>query len=80
MAAISLAIHLMTQHGRVEEARQSWRTPATGDRPRTFQMAFLSKVGLRSYPVEGCPGRAATRTAMQVHFLHLNVLDTVVIL
>ena len=36
--------------------------------------------GPRSCPVEGFPGRAATRTAMRVHFMHRHVLDTVVIL
>ena len=30
--------------------------------------------------MEGCPGVLATRTAMQVHFVHRNVHDTVVIL
>ena len=30
--------------------------------------------------VEECLGRVATRTAMHVHFLHLHVQDTVVIL
>ena len=30
--------------------------------------------------MEGCPGRAATRTEMWVQFLHQNVLETVVIL
>ena len=43
-------------------------------------MAFSDKGGPRSCLVEGCPGRAATRTAMRVHFMHWNVLDTVVIL
>ena len=43
-------------------------------------MAFPDKGGLRSCPVEGCPGRAATKTEMRVHFLHRHVLDTVVIL
>ena len=80
MAAGSLAIHLMTQHGRMEEARRIWRTPATGDRPRTFRMAFPAKGDPRGCPVEGCPGRAATRTAMRVHFLHRHILDTMVIL
>ena len=80
MAAGSLEIHLMTQHGRVAEARHNWRTPATGDMPRKFRSAFLAKEGPRSCPVEGCPGRAATRTVMWVHFLKPHVLDTVVIL
>ena len=30
--------------------------------------------------MEGCPGVLATRTAMQVHFVHRNVHDTVVML
>ena len=44
----SMAINMMTQHGRVAEARRSWRTPATGDGPQIFQMAFLAKRGPRS--------------------------------
>ena len=43
-------------------------------------MAFPAKGGLRICPVERCPGQAATRTEMRVHFLHRHVLDTVVIL
>ena len=80
MAAGSLEIHQMTQHGRVAEARRSWRTLATGNGPRTFWMAFPAKGGLKSCLVEGCPGRATTRTAIRVHFLHRHVLDTMVIL
>ena len=47
------------------------------------------KPGVRGYwrwweqdgiDLEGCAGRVATRTAMQVHFLHRHVLDTVVVL
>ena len=51
-----------------------------GDRERINIMAFPAKGGLRSYPMEGYPGRATTRTAMRVHFLHWHVLDTVIIL
>ena len=43
-------------------------------------MACLAKGGPRICPVEGCPVQAATRTAMRLHFLHRNVLDTVLIL
>ena len=43
-------------------------------------MSFPSKGGFRICPVKGCMGRAATRMAMRVHFLHWHVLDTVVIL
>ena len=80
MAAGSMASNMMTQHRQVEEAQRSWITPTTGDGPRTYRMALLSKGGPWSFPVEGCPGRVATRTAMRVHFLCRNVLDTVVIL
>ena len=63
MAAVSLETHLMTHHGRVAEARWSWRTMATGDRTRTFRMDFPAKGGPWSSLVEGCPAREATRTA-----------------
>ena len=80
MAAGSMASHIMTHHERVTEARRSWKTSATGKEPWTYQMAFPYKGCPRSCPGEGCPGQAATRMEMRVHFLHQNVLDTVVIL
>ena len=80
MTTVSLESHLMNQHGRVAEAWRIWRTLDTGDGPRTFQMAFPAKGGQQSCPMEGCPGRAATRKVMWVHFLQQHVLDTVVIL
>ena len=76
----SMASHMMTQHGWVAEERRICRIPYTGDKPRTYQMTFLAKVGPQSCPVEGCPGQAATRTTMRLHFLHRHVLDTVEIL
>ena len=75
-----MASNMMTQHGQVAEVQRIWITPATGDGPRTYRMAFPAKGCPRSCPVEGCPGRAATRTAMRVYFLRRNVLDTMVIL
>ena len=80
MAAGSLAIHLMTQHGQVAEAQRIWRTQAVGDGPQKFRMAFPDKGGPRSFPAEECPDQAATRKVMQVHFLNEHILDTVVIL
>ena len=53
---------------------------ATGEEPQTYCMAFLAKGGLRSCLAKGCPGLATMRTAIRVHLLHQNVLDTVVIL
>ena len=75
-----LAGHSMTQHGRSAEERRICKTSATREYPRTYRMAFPAKGGPRSCPVEGFPGRAATRTVMRVNFLQLHVLDTVVIL
>ena len=43
-------------------------------------MAFPAKGGPRSCLVEGCPGRAVTRTEMRVHFFYCHVLYTVVFL
>ena len=45
-----------------------------------YQMAFPTAGGLRNFPVEGCLGRAETRMAMRVHFIHWYVQDNVVIL
>ena len=80
LAAVSLTSHLMTQHGRVEETRRQWSTPAAGDGPWTFRMTFPLKGAPQNCPVEVCPGQVAKRTAMQWHFLHRHVLDTMVIL
>ena len=80
MALGSMMGHMRTQHGRAEEERRSWAAFPLGEEMQTYRMAFLTAGGLRSCLVEGCPVRAATMTAMQVHFMHRNVQDTVVIL
>ena len=80
LAAGYLTCHLMNQHGRVAETQRRGSTMSEGDGPWTFRMTFPEKGGPRNYPLEGCPGRVATRTAKRVHFLHRHVLDTVVIL
>ena len=36
MAAVSLAGHMNTQHGRSEEEVWIWKTSATGEEPRTY--------------------------------------------
>ena len=43
-------------------------------------MAFLEKSGQKPFPVEGCIGQAEMQTAMQAHFCHRNVRDTVEIM
>ena len=80
MSEGSLEGHRMTQHRQATEERQRWKNSATGKETCMYRMVFPEKGGPRSCLVKGCPGRAATRTAMRVHFMHWNVLDTVVIL
>ena len=45
-----------------------------------YKMSFPARDGRQQCPVEGCPGVSATRAAMQVHFVHRHVHDTMVIL
>ena len=80
LAVGSLTSHMMTQHGRVAETLQQCRTTVAGTGPHTFRMTFLAKGGPQNCPVVGCPYRVATRIVIWVHFLHRNVLNTVVIL
>ena len=80
LEAGSLTSNIMNQRGRVAETQQRWINPAAGAGPRNFRITFLEKGGPRNCPVEGCPSRVATRMTMQVHFLHQNILDTVVII
>ena len=71
MAAGSLDTHRMSQHGKSKERRWTWTNAATGrgrrGEPTTYRIEF-PKGGTKECPVEECPGRAGTRTAMRVHF------------
>ena len=53
---------------------------ATGGETQIYRMAFPTKGGPWSCPVEGCPVRAGTRTATRMHFFNRNVRDIVIIL
>ena len=82
MAAGSLEVHRMMQHGKAKEDKWSWNnaTAGGGGEPHTYWIEFPTKWGTREFPVEGCPGRAGTRTAMRVHFWCRHVRDIVIIL
>ena len=80
LAVGSLSSNLMTQHGRAAGRQQQWNTTAAGSGSQSYRISFLAKGGPQKCPVAGCPSRVATRTAMQVHFVHRHVLETVVIL
>ena len=81
MAAGSLESHHMKQHGKAKEEKWSWNGADTGGgETRIYQIEFPTKGGTRRCPVEGCPGRAGTQTAMRMHFCRRNVRDIVIIL
>ena len=80
MALGYLSVHLQTQHGKETVGIQHWGDTASGWELPSYNMNFLTTGGLSNCPVEGCQGRAATRTAMRVHFFHRHVQDTVIIL
>ena len=80
LAVGSLLSHLMTQHGRAEGRRRQWTTLATGRVPKVYQISCPEKRGRQTCSVEWCPVRMSTRTAMQVHFVHRHVLNTVVMM
>ena len=82
MVAGSLEAHRMVHHGKAKAGRWSWTYAAMGGggEPNTYQIEFPTKGGAMECPVEGCPGRAGTRTAMKVHFLRRHVRDVVIIL
>ena len=80
MVVGSLASHQMTHHAKAKEENCSWNDSAAGGEPRTYWIDFPTKGGPRGCPVEGCPGRAGTRTAMRIHFCNRHVRDIVIIL
>ena len=80
MAAGSLDSHRMTQHGMARERKWAWTDVATGGEEQTTYRMKFPKGETTDCPVEGCPGRAGTRTAMRVHFCRRHVRDTIIIL
>ena len=81
MAAGSLESHQMIQYGKAKSDKWSWKEAATGGgKIQTYRIEFPTKGGTRECPVEGCPGRAGTWTAMGVHFWRQHVQDIVIIL
>ena len=74
-----MSSHLITRHVKAAARRQLW-TPQADGGSRTYKLSFPAKGGPRRYPVEGCPGALATRTAMRLHFVNRHVHDTVVML
>ena len=77
----SLAVHRQINHsvakgGPVQEGNRDGR----GNKPMKNRMAFLDKSVKRPCPVEGYSGQAETQKATQMHFFHMHVCDTVLIL
>ena len=59
--------HMQKQHGNKTKGRRFLEATDLGGEPRTYRMAFPTDGGTQNCPIEGCPGQAATRTAMRVH-------------
>ena len=77
----SLLKQRQTQHGVEKGVLVPEVNEADGyDEPRTHRMEFPENAGPRPCPVEGCSGRASTRTAMRAHFWYRHIRDTMVIL
>ena len=74
-----MSSHLMTRHGKAAGRRRQW-TPQTEAGSQVYRMSFPAKGGPRRCPVEGYPGKLATKTEMWVHFVQRHVLDTMVML
>ena len=55
-------------------------TTDPGGEPQTYKIASPTAGGKRNCTFKGCQGRAVTRMKIQVHFLHRNYRDTVIIL
>ena len=70
MASGSLDAHRMVHRGKAKEERWILTDADMGGwgEPTTYRIEFPNKGGTRELPVEGCPGRARTRTVMRVHF------------
>ena len=81
MALGSLVGQMRTLDGQIGIKETEFGSLAPGDdKPWTYRIAFPTAVGRWRCLVEVYPEQATTRTAMLVHFLHLHVWDTVVIL
>ena len=48
--------------------------------PQAYRMSFPTVTGPREFLVEGCRGRAVTRTEMRLNFMQIHVRDTAIIL
>ena len=80
MALGSLEVHLNMNHGKAAGEKWYWGTMTPGIEPQTYKMDFPTFGPPRNWPIEGCRGWSATRTAMQVQFIHRHVWDTMIIL
>ena len=76
--AAELASHCQDQHGTGRDP-QRLKTPQPLD-PRIYIVSFPRAAGPIGFPVEGCKGQAMMCTNLRIHFLHLHVQDTILIL
>ena len=81
MSRGSIDAHRQTQNGVTKgvPVQEGDREGGSNDL-RKYMMFFPSKLGPRTYPVEGCSCWTEMRTTMRMHFWHRLVRDTVVIM
>ena len=76
LATGSLATHWKVQHG----VGQGELRDTPPDEPKMYQISFTwASCGIVCSLV-GCPGRALSRSALQVHFVHHYMQDAIVVL
>ena len=83
MATGSLDTYRMSQHGKTKERMRTWTDAATRGGGGGIQQHIgqISPRGVKKEcPVDGCPGRAGTRTVMRVRFWRRHVRDVMIIL
>ena len=67
LAKESLVTHRQTHHGVAKGGLGSEGGGADrGNKPMNYRMAFHARAGPRPCTVDGCSGRASTRTVMRV--------------
>jgi hypothetical protein len=80
LAQSSLAHHMRVQHGRTSGGSGFDPPEVIGAPPAEYRVSFPKTATLADCPVEGCPGKATSRTNLRAHFMYRHVCDTIVIL
>jgi hypothetical protein len=78
LAQSSLAHHMRVQHGQTSGSGFDPQE-VIGD-PAEYRVSFPKTATSIDCPVEGCPGKATSRTKLRSHFMYRHARDIIVIL